>query len=90
MQGERSLVRDGLEETVLSTRKAFQGTMRHDLINGVEEILGRRVTAFLSDNHTSPSVVPGAIQTAFPSRPSNAAPIYDSTSQSGCLRSRRF
>ena len=22
-------------------RKAFQGTMRHDLVNGVEEILGR-------------------------------------------------
>ncbi len=55
-KGERSLVRDGLGETVLRTRKAYQGTMRHDLVNGVEEILGRRVAAFLSDNHIDPDV----------------------------------
>ncbi len=55
-KGERSLVRDGLEQTVLSTRKAFQGTMRRDLVSGVEEILGRRVAAFLSDNHIDPDV----------------------------------
>jgi uncharacterized protein YbcI len=55
-KGERSLVGDGLDELVLSTRKAFQGTMRHDLIDGVETILGRTVTAFLSDNHIDPDV----------------------------------
>lgn len=55
-KGERSLVRDGLEETVLRTRKAFQGTMAHDLVSGVEEILGRKVAAFLSDNHIDPDV----------------------------------
>ena len=55
-KGERSLVDDGLAELVLSTRKAFQRTMRHDLINGVEEILGRQVTAFMSDNHIDPDV----------------------------------
>ncbi len=55
-KGERSLVGDGLDELVLRMRKAFQGTMRHDLIGGVEEILGRRVTAFMSDNHIDPDV----------------------------------
>ena len=55
-KGERSLVDDGRLELVLSTRKAFQGTMRHDLIGGVEEILGRKVVAFMSDNHIDPDV----------------------------------
>ena len=55
-KGERSLVSDGLGELVLQMRKAFQGTMRHDLITGVEQILGRRVVAFLSDNHLEPDL----------------------------------
>lgn len=55
-KGERSLVSDGRDEHVLSTRKAFQTTMRHDLIGGVEEILGRRVVAFFSDNHIDPDM----------------------------------
>jgi uncharacterized protein YbcI len=55
-KGERSLVADGLDELVLTMRKAFQGTMRHDLIDGIETILGRKVAAFLSDNHIEPDV----------------------------------
>ena len=55
-KGERSLVSDDLGDLVLSMRKAFQGTMRHDLITGIEEILGRKVTAFMSDNHIDPDV----------------------------------
>ncbi len=55
-KGERSLVGDGLEELVLTMRKAFQSTMRNDLVSGVEQILGRRVIAFLSDNHIDPDV----------------------------------
>jgi len=55
-KGERSLVDDDLDELVLTMRKAFQGTMRHDLINGIEQILGRRVIAFMSDNHIDPDV----------------------------------
>ena len=53
-KGERSLVSDDLAELVLTTRRAFQGTMRHDLIDGVETILGRKVIAFMSDNHIDP------------------------------------
>ena len=54
--GERSLVDDELDELVLRMRKAFQGTMRHELVTGIEEILGRRVSAFMSDNHIDPDV----------------------------------
>ena len=41
---------------MLATRKAFQNTMRHNLVSGVEEILGRRVTAFFSDNNIEPDM----------------------------------
>jgi uncharacterized protein YbcI len=53
-KGERSLVRDGRESLVLDMRKAFQNTMRDDLVAGVEAIIGRRVVAFMSDNHIDP------------------------------------
>ena len=53
-KGERSLVEEDLAELVLTMRKAFQGAMRHDLISGVEQILGRKVLAFMSDNHIDP------------------------------------
>ena len=55
-KAERSLVGGGLDGLVLSTRKAFQHTMRDDLVNGIEEILGREVTAFFSDNHVEPDM----------------------------------
>lgn len=55
-KGERSLVGDDLEELVLTMRKAFQSTMRHDLVRGVEEILGRKIIAFMSANHIDPDV----------------------------------
>ena len=55
-QAERSLVGDDLDDLVLSMRRAFQGTMRHALIAGVEEILRRKVEAFMSDNHISPDI----------------------------------
>ena len=55
-KGERSLVQEGCDELVLTMRKAFQRTMRHDLISGIEEILGCKVTAFMSDNHIDPDV----------------------------------
>ncbi len=55
-KGERSLVGDSLFDLVLTTRKAYQGTMRIELVSGVEAILGRKVTAFMSDNHIDPDV----------------------------------
>ncbi len=55
-KGERSLVRDGKESLVLTTRLAFQMTMREDLITGLEAITGRKVRAFMSANHMEPDV----------------------------------
>lgn len=55
-KGERSLVADGRNDTVLSTRKAFQDTMRHALVRGAEEILGRKVVALMSGNHIDPDL----------------------------------
>ncbi len=55
-KGERSLVRDGREELVLSTRLAYQMTMRNDLIAGLEQLTGRSVRAFMSANHMNPDI----------------------------------
>jgi uncharacterized protein YbcI len=54
--GERSLVRDGKVELVLAERKAFQLTMGSQLIAAVERNSGRKVRAFLSDNHIDPDI----------------------------------
>jgi len=55
-KGERSLVDDGRRELVLAARKAYQQTMRTDLIALVEQLSERRVVAFLSDNHLDPDI----------------------------------
>lgn len=55
-KGERHLVADGKSEVVLQSREAYQDTMRADLIAAVEQLTGRKVRAFLSDNSTDPDV----------------------------------
>jgi uncharacterized protein YbcI len=55
-KGERSLVADGHSQLVLDMRKAYQNTMGDDLVAGVEELTGRKVLAFLSDNHIEPDI----------------------------------
>ena len=54
--GERSLVRDGELGLVLASRKAFQRTMKDELVAAVEEHSGRTVLAFLSENHIDPDI----------------------------------
>jgi uncharacterized protein YbcI len=54
--GERSLARNGELDLVLATRKAFQRAMGSELIAAVEEYSGRKVAAFLSENHADPDV----------------------------------
>jgi len=48
-KGEERLVRDGMSELVLGTRRAFQRSMRDDLVAGVERITGRRVRVSASE-----------------------------------------
>jgi uncharacterized protein YbcI len=55
-RGEQSLVSYGRAQFVLDVRKAYQGIMRDDLVAGVESVTGRKVIAFLSDNHVDPDI----------------------------------
>jgi uncharacterized protein YbcI len=48
-KGEERLVRDGMSELVLGTRRAFQQTIRQDLVAGIEEITGRKVRVSASE-----------------------------------------
>ena len=53
-KGERTLVRGGKESEVLQLRRAFQETMREDLVAAVERLTERKVEAFMSANHSDP------------------------------------
>jgi uncharacterized protein YbcI len=55
-KGERSLVRDGYGDRVLAMRRAYQRTMATELVGGIERLTGRKVHAFLSDNHIDPDI----------------------------------
>jgi len=55
-KGEQSLVHDGEKKLVLQARKAYQRTMQDDLVSLVETLTGRKVVAFLSDNHLEPDI----------------------------------
>jgi uncharacterized protein YbcI len=55
-KGERSLAAGDQAQLVLDMRKAYQMTMRDELVAGVEKVTGRTVIAFLSDNHIEPDV----------------------------------
>jgi uncharacterized protein YbcI len=55
-ESERRLVDGGSADQVLETRRLYQGLMRDELVALVQEVLGRRVLAFMSDNHVNPDL----------------------------------
>jgi uncharacterized protein YbcI len=55
-KAERTLADRGQASEVLAMRRAFQDTMRDDLVAAVEGLTGRTVEAFLSDNLHDPDV----------------------------------
>jgi uncharacterized protein YbcI len=55
-KAERTLAERGQQLEVLAMRRAFQNTMRAELVAAVEALTGRRVEAFLSDNLHEPDV----------------------------------
>lgn len=55
-KAERTLAERGQATEVLAMRRAFQNTMRDDMIAAVEGLAGRKVEAFLSDNLHDPDV----------------------------------
>jgi uncharacterized protein YbcI len=55
-KGEQSLVQGGKAEVVLHTRRAFQDTIQAEAISAVQALSGRRVVAFMSNNHIDPDL----------------------------------
>jgi uncharacterized protein YbcI len=55
-KAERTLAGRGQALEVLAMRRAFQDTMRDDLVGAVERLTNRTVEAFLSDNLYEPDV----------------------------------
>lgn len=55
-KGEQSLAEDGKHEVVLAGRRAFQDTMKAEAIRTVQELTGRHVVAFMSNNHIDPDL----------------------------------
>ena len=55
-KGEKSLVQYGRPEAVLSIRRAYQESMAQEAISIVEQLSGRHVTVFMSNNHIDPDL----------------------------------
>jgi uncharacterized protein YbcI len=55
-QGRAQAHRDRRGDFVTDSRKAFQNAMRDDISHEVEVLTGRKVVAFLSDNHLNPDI----------------------------------
>jgi uncharacterized protein YbcI len=53
---ERTLIDAGDEGTVRDTRLAFQLAMRPQFSQAVEEVMERKVVAFMSQNHIDPDL----------------------------------
>ena len=60
LKAERNLVADGKVEQVLNMRRAFQDTMRQELPAVIEELVGRRVAAFISHTTSTPTWPPSS------------------------------
>jgi uncharacterized protein YbcI len=63
-KGERKLAASGRAHFVREARREFQDVMRDDFTTEIEALTGRRVTAFLSDNHIDPDVAIECFQLA--------------------------
>ena len=55
-RGERTLADAGEEDAVLRLRRLWQKVIREDCSRAIEELTGRRVIGFMSDNHIDPDI----------------------------------
>jgi uncharacterized protein YbcI len=55
-KGEKALVSRGQVNAVLDIRRTFQAAMRAEAEEAIEHLTGRKVVAFMSDNHVDPDV----------------------------------
>src|SRR3954463_1863993 len=54
--GEQTLTDAGQGEAVLDLRRRWQGVMEADVSREIEELTGRKVVGFMSDNHIDPDL----------------------------------
>ncbi len=55
-RGERNLINAGESEAVLDLRRRWQKVMSSDCSRKIEELTGRKVVSFMSDNHIDPDI----------------------------------
>ena len=53
---EQTLADAGESEAVLDLRHCWQMVMKGDVSREIEELMGRKVIGFMSDNHTDPDL----------------------------------
>lgn len=53
---ERKLAGSGESDAVLKMRRLYQRTMAPEMKESIEAVTGRRVTAFMNDNHIEPDM----------------------------------
>src|SRR3954469_20649703 len=54
--GEQTLTNAGQGQVVLDLRRRWQGVMEEDVSREIEELTGRQVVGFMSDNHIDPDL----------------------------------
>jgi uncharacterized protein YbcI len=54
--GEQTLTDAGQGQAVLDLRRRWQGVMEADVSHEIEELVGRNVIGFMSDNHIDPDL----------------------------------
>jgi uncharacterized protein YbcI len=77
-KGEHKLAANGRAHFVRSARRGFQDVMRDDFTTEIQALTGRRVTAFLSDNHIDPDVAIDCFQLE-PATPDRLAAVRNSS-----------
>ena len=55
-RGEQTLADAGHGEAVLDLRRRWQSVMKNDVSREIEELTGRKVIGFMSDNHIDPDL----------------------------------
>src|SRR3954447_16016144 len=55
-QGEQTLADAGEGKAVLDLRRRWQSVMQADVSREIEELTGRKVIGFMSDNHIDPDL----------------------------------
>jgi uncharacterized protein YbcI len=55
-RGEQTLADAGEHEAVLNLRHRWQMIMKNDVSREIEELTGRKVIGFMSDNHIDPDL----------------------------------